>query len=208
MKTREPSPYPGTFDDLVKAGGPRAYINDAARQGAEREARFWLGVVRDMRARMGRDDLLEAATADGYIKELRRMLRERPTLEEARAKTRERVRRHRERRRGMSEAEIVHKAKQRQAHGETAPGKRLSPIGDKRSDRRAAERVRMMSALGPQKLGNAAAAVRFLVGRGEEPTAEAISALMGMPVAIAAAALETLRAQGHYDRIVSEAAEP
>jgi hypothetical protein len=177
-------PLPATFDDLVRAGGPRAYVEAAARNQAEQEARFWLAAVRDMQARMDKDDIMGAAVAAGYIKELRRKLRERPTLKEARGKTRERVRRHRERRRGMSEAAIAAERETKQRRG---------------------DRLLTMSALGPQKLGNASAAVRYLAGQGQNPTAEAISELMGMPVATAAAALETLRVQGHYDRIVSEA---
>lgn len=177
------TPLPMTFGDLVRVGGPRAYVEAAARNHAEREARFWLAAVRDMHARMDKDDIMSASIAADYIKDLRRMLRERPTLAEAREKTRERVRRHRLRRRGMSEAEIA---------------------AEREAKRRQGDRT-MLSALGPQKLGNAAATVRYLVGQGRDPTAEAISELMGMPVVTAASALETLRAQGSYDRIVSEA---
>jgi hypothetical protein len=194
-----PSP-PMTFDDLVRAGGPRAYIEAAARNGAEREARFWLDVVRDMRTRLDPDDNAGALMADGYIKEIRRILRERQSLAEARAKNRERVRRHRARRRAISEAEIAANARPIIGPASKPMRKAVAAV----PDRLAAGRARMVRELGPQKLGNAAAAVRFLLERGDDPTAEAISDVMGMPVDVAAAALETLRAGGQYDRIVSE----
>jgi hypothetical protein len=184
-----------TFDELVSAGGPRALIDAAARNGAEREARFWLDAVRDMRTRMGPDDIAGALMADGYIKEIRRILHERQSLAEARAVSRERVRRHRERRRAMSGVKIDAKPRPIMAPASKPTRKAVAAV----PARLAAGRARMLQQLGPEKLGNAAAAVRFLLGRGDEPTPEAISELMGMP-----ADVEALRAQGQLDRIRRE----
>jgi hypothetical protein len=145
---------------------------------------------------------LGAVLADGYIKDLRRMLCERPTQEERRAQTRNRVRRHRERRREMSEAEVAAeralKLRPKSDFAKLAKSRRRDPD-------RSAPSAPTASAFDPQKLGNAAAAVRFLAGRGEIPTAESIAKIMGMAPETAAAALETLQARGDYDRIVREA---
>jgi hypothetical protein len=94
-------PFPVTWADLIRNGGPLAYMRAAAaraaKQAAGEEARYWLDLLAENRP----DDDKIAGVIDGYIKTLRRIVGERPPIEEVRARTRERVRRFRERRRGF-----------------------------------------------------------------------------------------------------------
>jgi hypothetical protein len=98
-------PFPLTWADLIRNGGPLAYMRDAGwrafRDAAHEEARYWLDLLEANRDEIG--DSTVRREIDGYIKTLRRIVGERPPIEEVRAQTRERVRRYRERRKGLAE---------------------------------------------------------------------------------------------------------
>jgi hypothetical protein len=93
---------PLSLDDLIDAGGPIVLVHNAAAQAAAQtahtEARRWLNRLTKIKTNASSDTVL-AKTIEDYIRALRRIVGERPGIDEVRAQTRERVRRFRERKR-------------------------------------------------------------------------------------------------------------
>jgi hypothetical protein len=91
---------PLSFGDLVKAGGPEAFVRREAKKMAtavaEGERILWLGRLERMTPP---DDPVRLAIYECYVRDLRRKLRIKPPKDVIRAQTRERVRRLRARRR-------------------------------------------------------------------------------------------------------------
>jgi hypothetical protein len=95
--------FPMSLDELFRAGGPQALIREAERQAGDNEARFWLSVLETAGPRLeGAENLLLPVMVQAQIRSLRKRLGLKPPIKEVRAKTRERVRRHRERAKGIS----------------------------------------------------------------------------------------------------------
>jgi hypothetical protein len=99
-----PETVPKMLRALSRRGGPERQIKEAQRRGAklagDNEAAFWLRTLIEARPQIVHiEDRPLADAIDYEIKLLRRRLGERLPPEEARAKTRERVRRFRERKR-------------------------------------------------------------------------------------------------------------
>ena len=94
---------PMSLDELVRAGGVNGLAGEAARQAIDRERRFWLPVLEAWleqyvgRGIDGAADLYALAYLTGEIRRLRRLTGISLSLEQRRAKTRDRVRRWRER---------------------------------------------------------------------------------------------------------------
>jgi hypothetical protein len=92
-----------SLDELVRAGGVNGLAAEAARQAIDRERRFWLPVLEAWleqyvgRGIDGAADLYALAYLTGEIRRLRRLTGISLSLEQRRAKTRDRVRRWRER---------------------------------------------------------------------------------------------------------------
>jgi hypothetical protein len=86
-----------TWAELIRCGGPLAYLRvaaeKAAKQAAREEAHHWLDFLEENPP----DDEEIAAQVARYIKALKRIAGIQPTADEIRAQTRERVRRFRER---------------------------------------------------------------------------------------------------------------
>jgi hypothetical protein len=87
--------FPATWDELVEAGGPDAFIRRAEREAGDHEARNWLATLEGHK--LNPDDGLLYCIVESWIKSLRRRLHEHPSPEAVRAQTRERVRQFRER---------------------------------------------------------------------------------------------------------------
>jgi hypothetical protein len=87
---------PETFEELVRAGGPEGMARAAAERAANEERQFWLDILEGMKPP---DDAWVDMYRSTYIRDLRRRLSIKPSVEIVRAQTRERVRRLRERRR-------------------------------------------------------------------------------------------------------------
>jgi hypothetical protein len=190
----------------MTTGGVDARAEAAAYEARMSEYRFWLEILNgwrmDYTAAAGDEAAGRAARWLVHeIARIKRILGERQPrdLDKVRAQTKQRVRRHRERRRYKSADEIAAERKaERDYREERAREKRLAVL---------------MKALGkvyahPQAgLGVAAAAVKLLSEKGREVTPEAVADVLDGPmsVGVAADALEALKLMGHYDRIVAEA---
>ena len=106
-----PASLPTTLSERIASGGPGALIRRAAaraaKEAATREGLFWLAVLEEIAAKstVG-DDPGDQAYVTGTIRALRRRFGLKRPLEEVRAQTRERVRRHRERRKALAKAKV------------------------------------------------------------------------------------------------------
>jgi hypothetical protein len=92
---------PLTIHDLVMAGGPEGLAREAAEAAARTERKFWLDVLVGMKLDDDADPWDHAMRSD-YIRALRRKLGIKLPKNVIRGQTRERVRRHRERRRATA----------------------------------------------------------------------------------------------------------
>ena len=89
-----------TVSELFEAGGVYRLEQEAAAQAIRETREFWLGVLEDWLAKDDSDPLDRDRFFVGLeIRRLRRVLGLRPSDDERRTQNRERVRRHRERRR-------------------------------------------------------------------------------------------------------------
>ena len=196
--TRRRREMPGSVYELMTTGGVEARAEAAAYEARMSEYRFWLEILdgwrMDYTAAAGDEAAGRAARWLVHeIARIKRILGERQPrdLDKVRAQTKERVRRHRERRRYMSAAERKTEGDYRE---ERAREKRLAVV---------------MKALGkvytrPQAgLDVAAAAVKLLGEKGREVTPEVVAEVLGGPmsVGVAADALEALKLMGHYPAI-------
>ena len=198
--TRRRREMPGSVYELMTTGGVEARAEAAAYEARMSEYRFWLEILDGWRmdctadANAGDEAAGRAARWLGHeTARIKRILGERRPrdLDKVRAQTKERVRRHRERRRYMSAAERKTEGDYRE---ERAREKRLAVV---------------MKALGkvytrPQAgLDVAAAAVKLLGEKGREVTPEVVAEVLGGPmsVGVAADALEALKLMGHYPAI-------
>jgi hypothetical protein len=94
---------PMTVDELFRAGGPQALIREAERRAGDAEARFWLSVLETAGPRLdGAENLLLPVMVQDAIRSLRKRLGLKPRIDEVRAQTRERVRRFREKAKGVA----------------------------------------------------------------------------------------------------------
>jgi hypothetical protein len=92
---------PMSLDELVRIpGGPFALIEQAEQRAGDEVASFWLGVLEQHVPQIPVEDMgdvMLSAIAQSWIKSLRKRLGIRPSPDEVRAQTRERVRRFRAR---------------------------------------------------------------------------------------------------------------
>jgi hypothetical protein len=90
-----------TLDELFRAGGPQTLIRKAERRAGDDEARLWLNVLEAASPKLdASDNLVLHVTVQDEIRSLRKRLGLKPSIDEVRAQTRERVRRFRERAKG------------------------------------------------------------------------------------------------------------
>src|SRR4051794_33072082 len=91
-----------TVQDLAAKGGPMAFVRAAADEAAREEAASWVEVLADCLTdceASGDADLYARVLLHSWVKQMRRIAGIKPSPEEKRAQTRERVRQHRERKR-------------------------------------------------------------------------------------------------------------
>jgi hypothetical protein len=93
---------PMSLDELVRGGGVSGLEREAANRAIAQERRFWLPVLEACLDRCdGKTDLHAIMYLTGEVSRLRRLLGVSTSLEWRRAKTRERVRRWRERQKAI-----------------------------------------------------------------------------------------------------------
>jgi hypothetical protein len=85
-----------TLGELADAGGPETLAQEAAREAAQSERRLWLDTLEDI-PEAQRPDIVQ-----GWINGLRRKLGLPQPKDVIRAQVRERVRRHRERKKAAT----------------------------------------------------------------------------------------------------------
>jgi len=91
-----------TLDNLIDAGGPMAFVRKAAEEAARQEAEQWAEIVASALAKYeasGNPELTVVLMMQSWLKQMRRIAGMKPSVDEVRAQTRERVRRYRERQR-------------------------------------------------------------------------------------------------------------
>ena len=99
---------PMTLDELFAVGGPLALIRVAARRAGDSEARLWLNVLEAATPKLhAGENLVPHVTVQDEMRSLRKRLGIRPPIEVVRAKTRERVRRFREKAKGEGVAGVL-----------------------------------------------------------------------------------------------------
>jgi hypothetical protein len=76
--------------DLITAGGPQFFIEQAERKAGDEIARLVLEALVKVRGQIDRNDTSPPMMVEGEIRSLRRRLGVRPTLDEMRAKRRTR----------------------------------------------------------------------------------------------------------------------